>query len=444
MAGTNTCQTCGQVNGAESEYCVRCGTRMPDLSSTQLVGAPAATEPEYPWEPPAEWDPGVLPPSGPQQAPAPTWVGRGSDQVGWNTGHDTGAGTPPPPAPQWGTPATPPPQQGKPSGSKKPLFIGLGAVVLIAAIVVGVVLATGGKKKNDNANGGGGNGGGGSTAATNGVEKQSSTQALTSARVALRGATSTHLTGTVTSDGSPVQLDLTLAGNNSQGTLTINNNDVQLIKVGDTVFIKGDPDFLKQFAGGNAAAVEALNGKWLQTPSTSDFDNFTIEGFANELKGGSGSDAVQGKVSRSTLNGKPVAVITQNDGSTLTIADTGTPFPLALSSKGSDGGQLTFSDYNKAVTISAPDASEVLDINALGAYTCPTKSGTGSVTLTLLATGSYTVSNGTGGFWGSSGNTIAFSGGDIDKFTATQDSSGALNFAESAATSTAAFTCTKQ
>ncbi len=440
MAGTNSCRTCGQVNAAESEYCVRCGTRLPDASTTQLVGAPVPSEQEYPWEPPAEWDPGQLPPNAPD-TPEPTWVGRGSDQVGWNTGHDTGAGAPPPPPPQWGAPATPPPQS-KPAGSKKPLFIGLGAIVIIAAIVVGVVLATGGKKKDNG--GGGGGGGGGNNVALNGVEKQTGTQALTSARVALRGATSTHLTGTVTSDGSPVQLDLTLAGNNSEGTLTINNNDVQLIKVGNLVYIKGDPGFLQQFAGGNTAAVNALNGKWLQTPSTSDFDNFTIEGFANELKAGSGSTAVQGNVTRSTLNGKPVAVITQNDGSTLTIADTGTPFPLALNSKGSDGGHLTFSDYNEAVTISAPDASEVLDVNALGVYTCPTAAGTSTVTLTLLPSGAYTVSNAAGGFWASSGNTLAFAGGEIDKYTATQDSSGSLAISGATTTGTNSFTCTKQ
>jgi hypothetical protein len=438
MAGTNSCRTCGQVNAAEAEYCVRCGERLPDASSTQLVTPPPNPQ-EYPWEPPAEWDPGHQPAAG-SQTPAPTWVGRGSDQVGWNTGHDTGAGAPPPPA-QWDTPAAPPPQ-GKPSGSKKPLFIGLGAIVVIAAVVVGIVLGTGGSS--GGGGGGGGSGGGGKTVALNGVEKETGAQALTSARVALRGATSTHLTGTVTSDGSSIQLDLTLSGDNSQGTLTINNNDVQLIKVGDTVFIKGDPGFLKQFAGNDTAVLNALNGKWLQTPSTSDFDNFTIEGFANELKAGSGGDAVNGAVSRSTVNGKPVAIITQHDGSTLTIADTGTPFPLTLSSKGSDGGQLTFSDYNKPVTISAPDASQVLDVNALGSYSCPTVSGGAPVTLSLLASGAYTVSNATGGFWAASGNTLAFSGGEIDKYTATQDSAGSLAITGATTTGTNSFTCTKK
>ena len=308
---------------------------------------------------------------------------------------------------------------------------------MIAAIVVGIVVATGGKKKT-------GGGGGGSTVATNGVEKESGSDALTSARVALRDANSAHLTGTVQSDGQAIQLDLMLAGTDAEGTLTINNNDVQLIKTGGSVFIKGDPDFLKQYAGGNAAAVTALNGKWLKTVSTSDFDSFSLDGFANELKGGTGSSTVNPKVTTSTLNGKPVAVISQSDGSTLTIADTGTPFPLVLSSKGSDGGQITFGDYNKAVSITAPQSTQILDVAAIGVYNCKPKAGsTGGGLLTLNLDNSYTLNDGKGGFWGSSGNQVAFSGGDIDKYTATEISSG-LTLVGTGTNADVTFTCTKQ
>ena len=44
------------------------------------------------------------PPARRRQTPAPTWVAGRQDQVGWNTGHDTGAGYPAATAPQWGTP----------------------------------------------------------------------------------------------------------------------------------------------------------------------------------------------------------------------------------------------------------------------------------------------------------------------------------------------------
>jgi type II secretory pathway pseudopilin PulG len=439
MAATHNCATCGQANSADSEYCVRCGGRMPLEANTPgdvAADQGGETSPQaYPWEPPAEWDPGDLPPSA-QQGPAPTWVGRSGDQQqAWNVsgGGSTGAGMGG--SPQWGGQQPPPGGPGGPGsvpprrsgGSKKPIFIVAGVVVIIAAIVAGVLVATSGGKSDKTA--------------LNGVQNQSANDALTSTRVALRGAKSVHLTGTVKSDGQPIRLDLTLAGNDSKGTLTINNNDVQLIKIDQSVYIKGDPDFLKTYAKGNTAAVDALNGRWLKTATTSDFDNFSIDGFANELKGGSGGAKVNPKVTQSTLNGKKVVVISQTDGSTLTIANTGPAYPLALSSKGDSGGQVTFSDYNAPASITAP--TDVLDLSSStpteptetptpsstdasailgGSYSCTDNSGdSNGGTLTLTAsTNKYTVSGGaTGGFWGTSGQAIAFSSGALDQFSGT-------------------------
>ena len=47
-------------------------------------------------------------------------------------------------------------------------------------------------------------------------------------------------------------------------------------------------------------------------------------------------------------------MLTQTGGSSLSIANTGAPYPLSLQGKNTSDGQLTFSEYNKAVTIPAP------------------------------------------------------------------------------------------
>ncbi|MCW2548502.1 MAG: hypothetical protein JWN96_2962 [Mycobacterium sp.] len=465
MAGSTPCHTCGQVNGSDSEFCVRCGDKLPDPASTQVVSAPGAPQ-EYPWEPPAEWDPGELPPTAGQQQ---TWVGRNPDQVGWNTGNDTGAGgagpawgsqpgytpTPTPPGPYQGyggqqPPPGQPPQPARSGGSKKPLLIGGGAVVVIAIIVAVILIATGGKKDKNTS--------------LNGVQTQTGTEALTSARVALRNAKSVRLTGTVKSDGQTIRLDLQLVGENSQGTLTINNNDVQLIKVGSTVYIKGDRDFLTKYANGNTAAVDALNGKWLKTAATSDFDEFSIAGFADQLKATS-DVTVNDKTVQSTLNGKPVVVLSQSDGSKLSVANTGDPYPLFLDGKGDSPGQVTFAEYNKAVSITAPadafdvdaaatpspspspSASPTDDVRAtlLGGYDCLID-GTTSTGGTLLLNddGSYTVSDGVGGSWGSSGNQIAFSGGYLDKYTGTYDGDQTVHLRGAGTNANVTLTCTFQ
>ncbi len=446
MAGNVTCRTCGQANGTDSEYCVRCGEKLPDPSSTQLVGAPGS-EQEYPWEPPAEWDPGELPPTGGQQQ---TWVGRTPDQSGWNAPGTVGAHPSNPSTPWPGQVQTPPPPPypgaGQPAGggsSKKPLFIGAGAVVVIAAVVAVILVATGGSSKKK--------GGGGGTSALNGVQNQSGPDALTTARVALRGAKSVHLTGTVPSGSQKIRLDITLAGADTAGTLTINNNDVQLIKIGDAVYIKGDPDFLKQYAGGDSSVVGKLNGKWLKAKSTSDFDDFTLDGFANTLKDDS-SAKINQKVTQETLDGKPVVIVSQSDGSRLTIANTGTPYPLALSAKDATQGQISFSDYNKATTIEAPtdfyDASAT-SADIAGTYDCVPPSGSsGGGILTLKADQSYTLSGGTaGGFWGASGTAVAFNSGTIDGYMATYESGAGvttLALKGTGADSNVSYTCTKQ
>jgi hypothetical protein len=427
---------------------VRCGTQVPDPAGTQLVNQPPQEAQEYPWEPPAEWDPGELTPAGGpgggQAPPAPTWVANTpADQVGWNTGHDTGgqAGSGYPPSYPPGYPPTPPPP-GTPKASRRPLIIGATAVVVIAVVVAVVLVATGGKKKS----------GGGGSAALNGLQTQSGTDALASAREALRAASSVQITGTVLDAGQPIRLDLTLAaGNDSAGTLTINNADVQLIKIDQTVFIKGDQDFLKKYAGNNTAVLNQLNGKWLKTATTSDFDLFTLDGFAGLLKGGTGSSAVNPTVTQSTLGGQHTVVVSQQDGSTLTIANTGPTLPLKLDAKGNNGGTVTFTNYNHNNPITAPPASDVFDVSKAsgatltGSYTCTGANNTSGGTLTLLSDSSYTVTGGlTGGSWGSSSNQVAFAGGALDKYGATWNGSDTLDLKGSGTNASVSFTCVKQ
>ncbi len=422
---------------------MRCATRMPDPSSTQLVGQQPQGAADYPWEPPAEWDPGELP-AGAATTPPPTWVANTpADQVGWNTGHDTGGYPPtqPPPAQQWSGPGYPPTAPPTPKGSRKPLILGATAVVVIAAIVAVVLVVTGGKK---------------SGTALNGVQNQNATDALAASREALRAASSVQITGTVFDNGSAIRLDLTLAaGNDSQGTLTINNADVQLIKIGSDVFIKGDTDFLKKYAGNNTAVLNQLNGKWLKTATTTDFDLFTLDGFAGLLKGGTGNQAVNPTVTQSTLNGQKVVVVSQKDGSTLDIANTGPALPLKLDSKGSNGGTVTFTNYNKSAAITAPPAADVFDVSKssgssgsttlTGAYACTGSNDTSGGTLTLLSDNSYTVTGGaTGGSWGSSGDQVAFAGGALDKYAATWNGSDTLDLKGSGANASVSFACVKQ
>ena len=245
MAGATPCSRCGQANTDGTEFCVRCGTRLPDPAATQVANQYGQGAPEYPWEPPAEWDPGHTPAAAPSPPP-PTWASQPAGQWGPQPGQA-------PPSFPAGSPPAPPAGAGR---SRKPLIVG-GAVVVVIAVVIAVVLIVAGGKSGPK---------------LNGVQNQSGTQALATARSAFQAANSVEIKGLVNDSGQSIQIDLTLAGDNSQGTLTINGDDVQLIKVGSLVYIKGDMDFLKQYAGNDPTVLNQLDGRWLKVPNASDFD----------------------------------------------------------------------------------------------------------------------------------------------------------------------------
>jgi hypothetical protein len=58
-----------------------------------------------------------------------------------------------------------------------------------------------------------------------------------------------------------------------------------------------------------------------------------------------------------------VAVVRQDDGSTLRVADDDPSYPLELTNKGDSAGTVTFSRFGEKQEISAP--VNVLDLDAL-------------------------------------------------------------------------------
>lgn len=405
--GGITCHNCGQSNSRDGQFCVRCGDRLPDPNAT-TVGAGNS---EHPWEPPAEWNPDpawsgasggggaqswdetsrTWGPSGAQSGsaaaytPPPYGHGQaafqptpppGHPQAGYQqAGHQQTGG------PQQGTAYqgaahqnaahqnTPPPgysptpAPGASSGrSRTPLFAGIGALVVVALVVLGIVLVAGGGKNNS------------STpqppaVALNGEETKSPQAVLDDARVNLRTTSGVHAAGNVTSSGDNIRLDLDFTGPNVKGVLTISGNDVQIIKIGQDVYLKGDRDFYLSVANGDQSAVDAIGNKWLKATGddAKEFNEFSLDGFADAFKVNDGDAKLNPALGRETLNGQPVVVLTQSDGSRLSVANTGKAYPLRLEDKSPDEpGQIDFTNFDKPVAISAPPTSDVLDLSKVG------------------------------------------------------------------------------
>jgi hypothetical protein len=200
---------------------------------------------------------------------------------------------------------------------------------------------------------------------TNGVESKSPTEIVSAAQKAAEGAKSVRVAGSVSSAGTKLSLDLQIAqGKGAKGRISEGPLSFELVRVGDSVYIKGSASFYEHFAGGEAAKL--LQGKWLQAPATSgEFATLGSLTDMHQLLGtvlGEHGSLVKGATS--TVDGKKVvAVKDKSKGGVLYVATTGKPYPIQISKSGSTGGKVTFEEWDAPVSIAAPTGA--IDIEKL-------------------------------------------------------------------------------
>jgi hypothetical protein len=139
-----------------------------------------------------------------------------------------------------------------------------------------------------------------------------------------------------------------------------------LVRIGDTAYIRGSDAFYKRFAGPGIAQL--LHGKWLKASIVQGrFSSLAPLTSISLLLGEVGSH--HGKLAndgKTTFKGDQVVAIRDtSDNSKLYVAATGTPYPVALvGGKASQSGTITFGDWNKHVSLKAPNGA--IDISKLG------------------------------------------------------------------------------
>jgi hypothetical protein len=190
---------------------------------------------------------------------------------------------------------------------------------------------------------------------------------LADANAAASNASSAHVSGNITSGGTPITLDLTTArSKGATGSMSTNGLSFDLVRVGDTLYIRGSDAFLKHFAG--AAVAQLLHGKWLKGPATR--GRFRSLGPLTSLSAlFAGISSNHGKLvndGKTTYKGQQVVVVRDtSDNSKLYVAGTGTPYPVAIvGGKGNQSGTITFGDWNKPVSLSPP--SGAIDLSHFG------------------------------------------------------------------------------
>ena len=174
-----------------------------------------------------------------------------------------------------------------------------------------------------------------------------------------------HVAGTLTSNGTPITLNLHLAsGHGGRGQISQGNLSFELIVIGDTIYIKGSPAFYSHFGG--SAAAQLFQGKWLKAPvSGGELGSLAaLTNFGKLLDQSLASHGTLAKGATTTLAGQPVIELrdTSHNGS-LFVATTGKPYPIEIVKHGSETGRIAFTDWNQPVSLSAP--SGAIDLSQL-------------------------------------------------------------------------------
>ncbi|MEV5759858.1 hypothetical protein AB0L61_24210 [Streptomyces tendae] len=210
------------------------------------------------------------------------------------------------------------------------------------------------------------------------------------ARIATTGARSVHFTGSVPDEESGGSLNLDVALDRKggcAGTMGVEGQgEIELIRTGDTLYVKFDKQFLRTLdkgepQAGNEALATLLAGRWTSMPADGP-DAKAMTGFCDLDKllddggeGGESGDGTWSKLTRgkvTTVDGAPAITLHETTGShrtTLYVATEGKPFLLrVVNGSGQESFSLSLTGFDEPVPAKAP-SGEVIDLDDLDGMT---------------------------------------------------------------------------
>ncbi len=191
---------------------------------------------------------------------------------------------------------------------------------------------------------------------SNGEAAKTPAQIAVDVLAATKDATAVHVSGSGTTGGSPLSLDLHLvAGTGGEGHITLSGLSFDIIRIGSKAYFKGGPAFLKHYGG--TVAAQLFKGKWFVAPADSgDFASFTpLTDLAQLTQAIVSSHGKLAKGAETTINGQPaIAIDDTTQGGTLYVATTGKAYPLELKAGSGNTGTIDFTDWDQPETLTAP------------------------------------------------------------------------------------------
>jgi len=194
------------------------------------------------------------------------------------------------------------------------------------------------------------------------MDGKSGQEVADAAADALEKAGAVHVAGTIAQEGEEGEIDLQLQGADAIGTLTFGGSEIEFLNVGGTAYMKAPPGFWGSFGLPEEVAAQ-FEGQWVTVPAeaASQFQQFSLDGFVEELR--NPSSDIKKDVKEDELDGDPVVIAEQQDGSTLTVANDEPAYPLEIKNKGDEEGTVTFSRFGEEEKIEAP--ADALDLTEL-------------------------------------------------------------------------------
>jgi len=196
-----------------------------------------------------------------------------------------------------------------------------------------------------------------------GESSKTAKQIADDAAHAASAATSVHVAGTASAQGQQVPVDVRISNAGAVGTGSFGGASVQIVRMGDNIYVRGAQQVLGSFLG--PAAAQKIDDHWVQIPASmpqlQQFAALTdLKQLPAQLFTPTGTVTKAG--TRTVGGTKAVALkgYGTDGSSTLVVAASGTPYPLQLVSS---GGTLTFGDWNAPVSVQQP--SDVVPLTSL-------------------------------------------------------------------------------
>lgn len=188
----------------------------------------------------------------------------------------------------------------------------------------------------------------------------------------MEGLKAVQVQADIESDDMEISLDLQLAeGGNCTGTVGVGGAMAEVLSVDGTAWFKPDADFFAQVLPPDQvdAIAGAVDGKYIED-AQGQFSSFCdLDELLENITDFNEDDNVE-KGDRSEVDGEDAIVIegeTDDGGPSQAFIATGERhYILKFTATGDAPGEVTFSKFDEAFDVTAPDPADVVDLDSLG------------------------------------------------------------------------------